>query len=77
MRYSLNAIDKLPEQAIPLAQQAFDALVCRRATQLDILATLNRGLTELDIAPVSKSAFSRWAIHVVRGNAQRPTGNFG
>lgn len=61
-RSRLSSIDLLPDEATPYVSDAIDALKERKRTQEDIREELNSNLLELDIKPISKSAFNRKAL---------------
>ena len=63
-RGRLSSIDLLPEDAEPAIMKALDALKDRKKSQAEILRELNADLEalDLDITPISKSAFNRKAL---------------
>ena len=73
MRIVPSSIDRLPDQAVPAVQEAWDRIKARRSTQLEILAKLNDTLVSLGLDHVSTSAFNRWTMRVRGGQVLRPT----
>ncbi|MEQ1672340.1 MAG: phage protein Gp27 family protein, partial [Hyphomicrobium sp.] len=63
-RGRLCSLDLLPEDATPAVVKALDALRERKLSQAAILRDLNAELEalDLDITPISKSAFNRKAL---------------
>ncbi|MBK9080196.1 MAG: DUF3486 family protein [Hyphomicrobium sp.] len=63
-RGRLSSIDTLPEDAEPAIVKALQALKDRKKSQAEILRVLNTDLDalDLDIKPISKSAFNRKAL---------------
>lgn len=63
-RGRLSSIDLLPDEAFPVVKAAIAALSERRRTQEDIRDELNTHLLGMGLDPVSKSAFSRYSLHL-------------
>jgi hypothetical protein len=61
-RHQISSIDELPEEATGLIDVAIAALADGRQTDTVILAEFNEALAELDIAPISRAAFGRYAL---------------
>lgn len=63
-RGRLSSIDLLPEEADEAVSWAFEQLRERERTQKDIHAEFNDRLAELDLGPISLSAFNRHSIRL-------------
>ena len=61
-RGRLSSIEMLPEEAQEAVNWAATAIEERKLALKDILAEFNRKLVEIGLEPVSKSAFSRYAV---------------
>lgn len=61
-RGRLSTIDLLPDEAQPDVEWALEELRERKMHQTDILREFNRRLDARGIEPISKSAFSRYAV---------------
>lgn len=61
-RGRLSSIDLLPDEAEPVVIWALDKLRERKLPQNVILAEFNERLVDIGIEPVSKSAWSRFAV---------------
>lgn len=61
-RGRLSSIEMLPEDAQEAVNWAATAIEERKLPLNEILAEFNRRLVALDLEPVSKSAFSRYAV---------------
>ena len=61
-RGRLSTIDLLPDEAQPDVEWALEELRERKMHQTDILREFNRRLDACGIEPISKSAFSRYAV---------------
>lgn len=72
MPQRLSRMQTLPEEALPIAQWAHDAIMSRRMTNLVIHAQVNDRLGKLGLAPISSSGFGRYAQAVRGGSIQRP-----
>jgi hypothetical protein len=63
-RGRLSSIDLLPPEADHILAWAFQELKERDRTQLEIWFDFNAKLAELDLGPISKSAFNRHSIRL-------------
>lgn len=61
-RGRLSSIDQLPDEAEPEVVWALEQLRERKLPQTAILAEFNQRLADRGIAPVSKSAWSRYSV---------------
>lgn len=61
-RGRLSSIEMLPDEAQEAVNWAATAIEERKLALKDILAEFNRKLVEVGLEPVSKSAFSRYAV---------------
>jgi 3-methyladenine DNA glycosylase/8-oxoguanine DNA glycosylase len=63
-RGRLSSIDLLPDAADPVVAWAFQELKERDRTQKEIHAEFNERLAEIDLGPISLSAFNRHSIRL-------------
>lgn len=62
----LSSIDLMPAEGRPALEWVKARLLERQISQTDILVGLNEQLIALDLPPVSKSAFNRYAVRQKR-----------
>lgn len=65
-RGKLSSIDLLPADADAVVSWAFQELKDRKRLQKDIHAEFNEKLAEIDLGPISMSAFNRHSISIAR-----------
>lgn len=63
-RGRLSSIDQLPEAADEIVLDIAEQLRKREREQQDILAEFNDRLAEIDLGPISKSAFNRYSMRM-------------
>lgn len=63
-RGRLSSIDLLPAEADHIVAWAFQELKMRERTQLDIWFEFNDKLAEINLGPISKTAFNRHSIRL-------------
>lgn len=68
----LLSVQLLPREADDATCRAYDDVLARRVSVGDIWSNFAAELQRLDLAPVSKAAFYRWAQRVRRGEVRRP-----
>lgn len=70
-RSRLSSVQLLPEPCLPAVQWAWDELVAKTKTQVEIYAEFLVRVGPFGQS-VSPSAFNRWSIKVETGSAKRP-----
>lgn len=65
-RGQLSSIELLPEEAAPVVAWAAEELGQRERTQTDILEEFNERLAEIDLGPISPSAFNRHSMRLAQ-----------
>ena len=70
-RGQLSSIELLPDEADCAVAWAAEELNARERTQVDILTEFNERLAELNLGPISASAFGRHSMRLARLGRRR------